>query len=160
MERTLENASRRDRIRVDFKPLSSTNAGFATVARDNPQAKMRIALHDQLSPESRYGVLCHELAHIYLGHLGTDQDGWWPSRVGLDLRTIEIEAESVAYIVAERAGLQGTSDAYLAGYLRGEDLPKSVSLDWIGKVASRIEEMSRRKMPDRPKRGERARGNV
>jgi hypothetical protein len=26
-------------------------------------------------------VLCHELAHIYLGHLGANADGWWPARV-------------------------------------------------------------------------------
>jgi hypothetical protein len=28
-----------------------------------------------------YGTLCHELAHIYLGHSGTDRDHWWPSRI-------------------------------------------------------------------------------
>ena len=35
LERTVQNAAVRDRIRVDFKILSSTNAGFATLARQH-----------------------------------------------------------------------------------------------------------------------------
>jgi hypothetical protein len=30
-----------------------------------------------LGEPSKYGTLCHELAHIYLGHLGADRDHWW-----------------------------------------------------------------------------------
>jgi hypothetical protein len=58
------------RIRVDFKSLSSTNAGFATLAAGSGNWKMRIAIHKGLNGPSRFGVLCHELAHILLGHLG------------------------------------------------------------------------------------------
>jgi hypothetical protein len=82
LHRTVENAKVRDRIRIDFKTLSSTNAGFATLARGDADSKMRIAIHETLDDRSRYGVICHELAHIYLGHLGTDNDYWWPA--GLD----------------------------------------------------------------------------
>ena len=69
LRRTVENAAVRDRIRVDFKILSSTNVGFATLAHGTGEWKMRIAIHSQLDEPSRYGTLCHELAHIYLGHL-------------------------------------------------------------------------------------------
>ena len=65
------------RIRIDFKTLSSTNSGFATIARGIDGEKMRIAIHAELDPPSRYGVVCHELAHILLGHLGTDGDLLW-----------------------------------------------------------------------------------
>ncbi len=151
--RTIENAKVRDRIRIDFKALSSTNAGFATLARGDADSKMRIAIHEDLDDRSRYGVICHELAHIYLGHLGTDNDYWWPSRTGLNKRTVEIEAEAVAFIVTTQAGLKGSSAAYLSRYLPEGTIPSSVSLDLIAKVAGRIEEMGRRTLePRRPRR--------
>jgi hypothetical protein len=153
LSKTIDNAGRRDLIRVDVKRLSSTNAGFATIARGDNNFKMRIALHDDLNSQSRYGVLCHELAHIYLGHLGTDKDHWWPSRTNLDHKTVEIEAEAVAFLVTSRAGLTGSSASYVCRHMSGGNLPASVSLDLIAKVAGRIEEMGKRVLePRRPSR--------
>jgi hypothetical protein len=151
LERTVQNAAVRDRIRVDFKILSSTNAGFATLAHSTGEWKMRIAIHSKLDEPSQYGTLCHELAHIYLGHLGTDRDHWWPSRTDLDRRAVEIEAESTAFIVTSRLGLAGSNAAYVSRYLDGRPLPSSVSLDQVAKVASRIEQMSDRRL--RPREG-------
>jgi hypothetical protein len=136
---------------VDFKILSSTNAGFATLARGTGESKMRIAIHSQLDGPSQFGTLCHELAHIYLGHLGTDREHWWPSRTDLDVRAVEIEAESTAFLVTTRLGLVGSSAAYVSRYLDGRPLPSSVSLDQVAKVASRIEHMSNVKL--RPRDG-------
>jgi hypothetical protein len=152
LSKTIENAYVRDRIRIGFKRLSSTNAGFAALAHGDAKAKMRIAIHEDLDKESAYGVLCHELAHVYLGHLGSDEDHWWPSRSQLERNTEEIEAESVAYLVTSRAGLWGPSNRYIAGHLKDPALPKSVSLDLVAKVASRIEEMGKRAMAERPLR--------
>jgi hypothetical protein len=149
LEQTIGNAGRRDRIRVDFKQLSSTWAGFATVFARNPEYKMRIVIHEELDSPSRYGVLCHELAHIYLGHLGSDRDYWWPSRINLDRNSRELEAEAVAYVVTSRLGLQGASASYVSRHLVGEYIPDSVSLDLIAKVAGRIEEMARRYLEPR-----------
>ncbi|MEW8552668.1 MAG: hypothetical protein AB2605_02650 [Candidatus Thiodiazotropha sp.] len=151
LSKTLTNAAERDLIRVDFKPLSKTHGGFATYASGDPDYKMRVAVHQDLDEPSRYGVVCHELAHIYLGHLGSDPDGWWPARRSLDRRTVEIEAEAVAYIVTTRAGLSGSSSRYISRYLARENVPKAVSLDLIAKVAGRIEEMGRRKFGSRKK---------
>ena len=146
LDRTVENAAKRDQIRIDFKPLSSTNAGFATIARGDKEFKMRIAIHDNLNRPSRYGVVCHELAHIYLGHLGTDQDFWWPSRMNLTHKTVEIEAEAVAFLVTSRLSLQGGSASYISRFLTEGNIPDSVSLDLIAKTAGRIEEMARRNL--------------
>lgn len=156
LERTLENAAKRDKIRIDFKRLSSTNAGFATIVRGDREFKMRIAIHEELDAPSRYGVVCHELAHIYLGHLGTDKDYWWPSRTNLSHKTVEIEAEAVAFLVTSRLGLQGASASYVSRYLTEGGIPESVSLDLIAKVAGRIEEMARRTLEVRRPRRERA----
>ena len=153
----VDNAARHDRIRVDFKSLSMTLSGFATFHRGPGDWKMRIAVHGALDVASKVGVLCHELAHIYLGHLGPDADRWWPARSNLDHHSVEIEAEATAYLVTSRLGLTGTSHAYVSQHLSEGDVPAGVSLDLIAKVAGRIEQMSRRKLPERrPGKAEKA----
>jgi len=152
LSRTVENATNRDLIRIDTVKLSSTNAGFATVSVGQGGMKMRIGLHDELDESSRYGVLLHELAHIYLGHLGGDKDGWWPSRGDLARRAMEVEAEAVAYIVSRRAGLQGASSHYVSRYLDGEATLQVISLDLIAKVAGRLEDMGTRSLGKRRSR--------
>ncbi|SRR6266436_5877909 len=145
-QQTVDNAGKHDRIRVDFKHLSPTNSGFATLARGADEWKMRIAIHNALDEPSRYGVLVHELAHVYLGHLGSDKDHWWPSRSELDSKAVEIEAEAVAFIVTTRMGLKGQSASYVSSYLiKGSSVPVAVSVDLVAKVASRIEEMALKK---------------
>ena len=141
LSRTVANASTRDLIRIDTVKLSSTNAGFATISPGQGGMKMRIGLHDELDEPSRYGVLLHELAHIYLGHLGGDKDGWWPSRGDLARRAMEVEAEAVAHVVSRRAGLKGASPHYVSRYLDGDATLQAISLDLIAKVAGRLESM-------------------
>jgi hypothetical protein len=157
---TLANALRHYRIRVNFKHLSSTNAGFATIARGDIGSKMRIAVHEELDAASRYGVVCHELAHILLGHLGTDHDYWWPSRTNLDHKTVEIEAEAVAFIVTSGMGLNGASAAYVSSHLNEGKIPESVSLDLIAKVASKLEEMAKKSLEERTPKVEKHRQGV
>ena len=154
----VENA-KRHRIKVDFKKLSSTHGGFATY-RGSGSWKRRIVVHDGLDERSRFGVLAHEMGHILLGHTGADDDRWWPSRLGLSKHTVEIEAEAVAHIVATRFGLRGGSAAYLSGYIKDEAVPAAISLDYIAKIAGRIEHMAqgllpppRARRPSQPDRG-------
>jgi hypothetical protein len=146
LEYLVENAERWE-FRTQFRPLSSTHGGFVTHHRGPGNYKMRIVIHDGLDEPSRYGVLCHEIAHVLLGHLGADRDLWWPSRMDLTHSTLEIEAEATAFIVMDRAGLHSTSHAYVAGHLNGGEVPASVSLELIMRVAGKIEEMSTRFLP-------------
>lgn len=145
MELLLENATRWG-IRVEFKTLSSTHGGFATHDQRSKRFKKRIVVHDGLDERGRYSVLCHEMAHILLGHLGTDADMWWPSRAGLTLQVVEIEAESVSHIVLNRVGLESASPAYLSSYISDGSIPEQVSVDLIAKVSAKLEEMSRREL--------------
>ena len=110
---------------------------------------MRIAIHDGLDEPSRCGVLCHELAHILLGHLGTDADHWWPARTRLSRDAIEVEAESVAWIVMNRLGLSGASEAYVSRHIRDGQTPAGVSPDSIAKTAGLIERMAKETLPPR-----------
>lgn len=140
------------RIRIAFQPLSSTYAGFATQHLTSGDWKMRIAVHEGLDAPSRFGILCHEIAHVLLGHLGSDYDGWWPARSNLTHRTVEIEAEAVAHIVTTRFGLAGHSAGYLSSYTKDGAIPETVSLDFIAKVAGHIEKMATEPMPARKPR--------
>lgn len=152
LERLVENAARHDSIRVDFKTLSSTSAGSAAVDRSRVGSKMRIVIHDALDAPSRFGVLCHELAHIFLGHLGNDDDRWWPNRWNIDRHSMEVEAEAAAFIVTSRLGLRGSSPAYISRHMPGSKVPQAVSADYITKVAGRIEQMAWERFPARPPR--------
>jgi hypothetical protein len=148
LEDAVQNAAGH-RIRVDFKTLSTTNGGFASLAGGACQWKIRIAIHDGLDEPSRFGVLCHELAHILLGHLGADWDQWWPRRLNISRQTAEIEAEAVAHIVTSNVGLKGATVAYVSRHLTGGKVPSSVSVDYIAKAAGHIEQMATGKMPPR-----------
>ena len=149
LQRLIRNSQERDRILVQAKPLSSVQAGFATTRVRDPQWKLRVAVHDGLDEASRFGTLCHELAHIHLGHLGTDEDCFWPSRRGLDPASMEVEAEAVAYVVCTRLGLDSTSPAYVASHMPDGRLPPGVSLDLIAKVAGLLEKMALAILPPR-----------
>lgn len=150
MARTVENA-KRDKIAIEIKTLSSSNSGVAQMRYDDREGRrFRIVIHGELDQPSQYGVLCHELAHIYLGHLGTSADGWWPARVNLPVKAVEFEAEAVAFIVTARIGLTGSSAEYLSRYFDGDVVPEGVSLDHIAKTAGLIERMAQQTLPPRP----------
>lgn len=146
LDRLMKNCARY-RIRIDYKTLSSTHGGFATLEFGRNEWKMRIAIHEELDGPSRFGILCHEVAHILLGHLGADPDNWWPSRFNLNRNTIEIEAEAVAYVVTSHLGLKGSSAAYVSRHMNSKDTPTEVSINLIAKVASKVEQMARGILP-------------
>jgi hypothetical protein len=150
---TLKNCER-DKIQVERQPLGQLHGGFATTRLREQKYKMRIVLRSDLDDATAYSVLCHELAHVYLGHLGSDRDGWWPYRTKLSVGTVEIEAEAAAHIVCRRIGLQTRSAEYLANYVGNEDDLELISLDLISRVAARIEEMGRGLLAPRKKGAE------
>jgi hypothetical protein len=102
-----------------------------------------ILLNGNLSTESRYGTLIHELAHWYCGHVGTPNGRWWPDRQNLSQVVREFEAESVSYLVCVRLGLDTASDEYLAEYVRKCPVTPAISLDRIVKSVWLLEQMGR-----------------
>ncbi|WP_240183780.1 ImmA/IrrE family metallo-endopeptidase [Leifsonia aquatica] len=71
----------------------------------------KIILADELADEQAAKTLTHEAAHIQLGH-GDDVDAYRAHR-----GRMEVEAESVAYIVAGLVGFD--TAAYSVGYITG-----------------------------------------
>ena len=72
-------------------------------------------------------TLAHELAHLYCGHLGTPNDNWWPDRRGLSEAVREFEAESVAFLLCSRLGIENPSHEYLAEYIKGHTRTPPIS---------------------------------
>ena len=101
---------------------------------------MFIELNKNHEIQEQFATLCHEIAHIYLGRLGGDPDGKWPSRIGLNRSQRELEAEAVAYIVCRRRNLITLFADYLAGYWAKPIDKENVSVEMIMKVAGRIEQ--------------------
>ena len=117
--------------------------------------KYDLVINAGLSREARYATIVHELAHLYCGHLGTPKVQWWPDRHGLSHEIEEFEAESVAYMVCLRCGIDISSEQYLSHYLGEQEHVPPISLERVMKAAGLIESMSQRRMkPRKPSQNE------
>ncbi|MGO9357789.1 MAG: ImmA/IrrE family metallo-endopeptidase [Xanthobacteraceae bacterium] len=107
---------------VDLVPLDvgDTQAGYIRVAARSGNAKRKhryqLGYNKNHPAPTRFVTVAHELGHLYLGHLGEDRARRVADRHGVPKDLREVEAESVAYLVAMRNGLQPRSESYLSGY--------------------------------------------
>jgi hypothetical protein len=150
LDHTVKNCER-ERILIQRKPMGPLRGGLATVRLRDQKHLIRILVREELEPAAAYSVLCHELAHVFLGHVGACREGGWPCRANLSDAVAEIEAESVSHTVCRRAGIVTQSAEYLSNYFTKEQDLSNVSLDLISRVAGKIEEMGRRLMRDNDK---------
>ncbi len=116
-----------------------------SIYRPSKSAPPEIEINSKNSSAVNFGTVVHELAHLFLGHLGSLENEKYPEREkeilkGQDLQ--EMEAESVTYLVLSRFSLETKSDEYLAFYgAKPSDL-KRISMDLVLKVTAKIEDMS------------------
>lgn len=89
------------------------------------------------------GTLAHELGHVFCGHLGAYEEGFWTDRSYVPRITREFEAEAVAYLVTDRLNLDIGSVEYLAGYLSDPNPLPNYSFDAVLKAVGKIEKMLR-----------------
>jgi hypothetical protein len=129
------------RIVVQDQDFATNRAGNVIRLWD---ATFGITLNSKHTEAQRIGTIAHELGHVFCGHLGTVEEGFWPDNSNAPEDVREFEAEAVAYLVTDRLGLDIGSHKYLAGYLSdaSEPLPNS-SLDTVLKAVGKIEEMLR-----------------
>lgn len=83
-------------------------------------------------------TIAHELAHLFLGHLGEDAGFKIKDRRDRDHAAREVEAEMAAYLVARRNGLEPRSDSYLSTY---QGAFENLDLYAVMRAANRVEEM-------------------
>lgn len=102
---------------------------------------------------ANFCTLLHELGHLYCGHLNSGAyDKRFPDRAELEKREPvekkiikEFEAESVAWLVFRRLGLESPADIYLSSYWRDEDMElPDISLNTIFWAAGKIEALCKK----------------
>ena len=127
--RSVENAG----IRVAEVDVGDWHAG--RIERVGEAYKLKVNRNHPAA--TRFATFAHELGHLYLGHLGEDRKRRIKGRRGrVSERTMEVEAESVAYIVCHRHGVKPVSDSYLSSFVKpGERL----DVDGVMKAADRVE---------------------
>lgn len=95
---------------VEFAPLRAAN-GYTQPSDEKTGGPVRVVIADHLSPAQQAKTALHEAAHIALGHINDLAD--YLEHRGRH----EVEAESVAYVLAGMLGLD--SSAYSVGYVAG-----------------------------------------
>lgn len=88
---------------------------------------------------TRFVTLAHELAHLFLGHLGADRKLNVPDRCGHSHAQVELEAESVAYLVARRNGIEPKSQTYLSNFVNAQTTVDHLDVYQIMRAAGQVE---------------------
>jgi hypothetical protein len=132
-----KNNSKRHKIKIEERVLHNNLGGFAV----NEKNLFKITINNHSGLNEKYSTLIHELGHVFSGHLGINKFSWWKNRSSKDKVVVEIEAESIAYLVCKRLGLETSSEAYLSNYVQENEKMLDVSLDTILTVSGYIEQM-------------------
>jgi hypothetical protein len=98
---------------------------------------------------SKYAILVHELGHIYSGHLGSREGDEWCDRSHLKHEQVEVEAESISYLVCRRRGITTKSEQYLAKFSNSNCQMSPISLETVLKVTYHIEQMGEKTLLQR-----------
>jgi hypothetical protein len=115
----------------------------------NSAAEYALRVNRNHTPEVKFTTLLHELAHLYLGHLGRDTHLKIPDRSSIDHAAVELEAESVAYIICHRNGLKPRSESYLSKYVASDTNSDNIALYQIMRSAGQIETLLGLAVPTR-----------
>ncbi len=144
---TISNMSK-EGINYFEEKMHKNSAGYASLV----DGKLRVTINSEYGLNERYSTLVHELAHVFCGHLGINNGSWWTSRIGFNTDLIEIEAESVSYLVCKRLGVKTTSSSYLANYIRKDKEMPKISLNTILTVSNYIEQMGKANFKSKSKK--------
>jgi IrrE N-terminal-like domain len=99
----------------------------------------RIFVNKNHAPAVRFATLAHELAHLFLGHLGLDEALHIPARSVPEHRQRELEAESAAFIVCKRNGVLSKSQTYLKSFVDDNATADNLDIYRIMWAAGQIE---------------------
>ncbi len=135
-DRNIRNCST-DKIFYFEDQMHKNSAGYATTKE---KGSFKVVVNSSYTQINKYSTLIHELGHIYAGHLGAFDGSWWKARI-LSHESVEIEAESISYLVCKRMGLQTTSESYLSTYIKDHNQLPPISLDVILTVTGYIEHL-------------------
>ncbi len=99
----------------------------------------------------KFCTLCHELAHIFCGHLGPVK-GWVEARPPINDAQCETEAELSAFLAARRFGVTPNSATYLDWYSNPHGKMPEFSLETVLVAVGKIEALLRGELRKRKNR--------
>lgn len=127
----------------DNKAGSIRVTEYADPKDKNSRNMYRIGINRNHQPVVQFATMAHELAHLFLGHLGADKhlNIADRSRFGHDQK--EIEAESAAYLVCKRNGVNPASGKYLSDFVGESTSSEDFDMYSIMRAAGHIESFLR-----------------
>lgn len=135
----------RKNIDLGWVDAGDRSAGLIRVVRraanDREATQYRIQINRNHGAAVKFTTLAHELGHLVLGHLGPDKKLSVPARPALSHAQQELEAESVAYIVCERNGVQSKSQTYLSNFVGANTTVKDLDVYQVMRAAGQVETM-------------------
>lgn len=87
----------------------------------------------------QFTTIAHELGHLCLGHLGLDKALGIPERASIDHAQMELEAESVAYLVCARNKVTSKSETYLSKYVTEKTAIDNIDVYQVMRAAGQVE---------------------
>jgi hypothetical protein len=108
-------------------------------AQEKDPTQYRMQVNRNHPPNVQFATLAHELGHLFLGHLGPDKVLNVPERRSMEHRQVELEAESVSFLVCARNGVTSKAEAYLASYMAQNTTIDEIDLYQIVRAAGQIE---------------------
>lgn len=124
---------------VDHGDASAGRIEVVDQSEDNKSNSYLIKINKNHSSAVQFTTLAHELGHLFLGHLGPDSKLNIPKRRAMKYSEVEIEAESVAYLVCERNKVKTNSEAYLSHFVNAGMNVDSLDLYQITRAAGQVE---------------------
>jgi len=130
-------------IELYWVDTGDRSAGLIRVLRratnEKEATRYRMHINRNHEPAVQFTTLAHELAHLFLGHLGPDKKLDIPDLPRGEHARRELEAESVAYLVCARNGVQSKSETYLKNYVTQNTTIDHLDLYQIMRAAGQIE---------------------
>ena len=137
------------------KDISPVPVGFEHLTDSDGyyhQTEKRIALREGMSERQTAAAVIHEVSHATLHALDMEHLQESLKELGKDQRTMEVEAESIAYVVCQHYGIETgeNSFGYIAMWSKDRTLPelqaslkviRDTASDIIGKIDERIREL-------------------
>lgn len=131
---------RKEKIVITELDAGDSHAGWIRLLEwSNAQKgknRYELAYNKNHMAATRFVTVAHELAHLFLGHLGEDRGRRIPDRSATFNASMEVEAEMAAYLVAKRNGLQPRSESYLRSY---QGALSGINLYAITRAANAVE---------------------
>ena len=115
-------------VPVQVRAIATGVNGYTSPANETG-SPMQVVIEERNAPAQQAKTALHEAAHIILGHL-TDDYAEYVAHQG----RYEVEAESVAYVVAGMLGLDSSN--YSTGYVAG--WAERAEADVIKETAARV----------------------